>query len=321
MHLVTGAGGFLGRPLVERLVADGMPVRAMHHREPAAPRRPGAEEVRAALEDLDSLRRAAAGCETVFHLAGKAHDLDARDPDAFGRINVEGTASLLRAAEEAGVRSFVFASSVKAMGEGGDEYLDEEAPAAPRGPYGRSKLEAERLVLKTGFRSGMHVCVLRLPLVYGTGLKGNLRAMLDAVASGSFPPPPRTGNCRSLASVRDAVGALLLAARSPAASGRTYLVTDGVPYSTRDIYDAMRSALRLRPVAWAAPLWVFRAAALAGDAASSVTGRRMPFSSEALEKLLGSAWYRNDRIRRELGFAPATTLQAALPGIVLARTE
>jgi len=321
VHLVTGAGGFLGRPLVERLVADGMPVRAMHRRDPAAPTPPGVEEVRAVLEDLDSLRRAAEGCETVFHLAGKAHDLDARDPGVFTRVNVEGTANLLRAAEEAGVRAFVFTSSVKAMGEGGDTCLDEGAPAAPRGPYGLSKLEAERLVLEAGPRSGMHVCVLRLPLVYGPGLKGNLGAMLDAVARGSFPPPPRAVNRRSLASVRDAVSALLLAARSPAASGRTYLVTDGVPYSTRDIYDAMRSALHRRPVAWAAPLWAFRVAALAGDATSSLTGRRMPFSSEAFEKLLGSACYSNDRIRRELGFVPATTLQAALPEIVLARTR
>jgi nucleoside-diphosphate-sugar epimerase len=320
VHLVTGAGGFLGRPLVERLVADGMSVRAMHHRETATPRRPGLEEIRAALEDFASLRRAADGCETVFHLAGKAHDLDVRDADAFRNLNVEGTASLLRAAEEAGVRSFVFASSVKAMGEGGDECLDEEAPAEPRSPYGLSKLEAEHLVSETGLRSGMHVCVLRFPLVYGPGLKGNLRAMLDAVARGAFPPPPRTGNRRSLASVRDVVGALLLAARSPAASGRTYLVTDGVAYSTRDIYDAMRSALSMGPAAWAAPLWVFRAAALAGDAASFVSGRRMPFSSEAFDKLLGSACYRNDRIRRELGFTPATTLQAALPEIVRART-
>src|ERR1035438_7724971 len=67
-------------------------------------------------------------------------------------------------------------------------------PPAPRSPYGLSKLEAERLVLETGLRSGMHVCVLRLPLVYGPGLKGNLRAMLDAVARGSFPPPPVAGS-------------------------------------------------------------------------------------------------------------------------------
>jgi nucleoside-diphosphate-sugar epimerase len=319
--LVTGAGGFLGSPLVERLVADGIPVRAMHYRNPEAPPRPGVVTVRAALEDFDSLRRAAEGCTTVFHLAGKAHDLDVRDADAFRRINVEGTANLLRAAEEAGVRSFVFASSVKAMGEGGDECLDEDAPAEPRTPYGISKLEAEQLVLETGARGRVHVSVLRLPLVYGPGLKGNLRAMLDAIARGAFPPPPRTRNRRSLASVSDVVSALVLSARSPAAAGRTYLVTDGTAYSTRDIYDSMRAALGLHPVAWAVPRWAFRAAALAGDAATRLLGRRMPFSTEAFEKLLGSACYRNDRIRRELGFMPATTLQAALPGIVRAGTR
>lgn len=317
--LVTGASGFLGSPLVERLVADGIPVRAMHYRDHGVPPRSGVVVVRAALEDFDALRRAAEGCSTVFHLAGKAHDLDLRDADAFHRINVQGTMNLLRAAEEAGARSFVFASSVKAMGEGDDECLDEDAPAEPRSPYGISKLEAERLVLEAGARRGMHVSVLRLPLVYGPGLKGNLRAMLDAIARGAFPPPPRTGNRRSLASVSDVMSALLLAARNPAAAGRVYLVTDGTPYSPRDIYDSMRSALGLRPVAWAVPRWVFRGAALAGDATSRLLGRPMPFSSKVFEKLLGSACYRNDRIRRELGFTPATTLQAALPEIVLAR--
>ena len=319
--LVTGAGGFLGSPLVERLVADGIPVRAMHHLSPEGSPRQGVVAARAALEDFDSLRRAAEGCTTVFHLAGKAHDLDVRDADAFRRINVEGTANLLRAAEEAGVRSFVFASSVKAMGEGGDECLDEDAPAEPRTPYGISKLEAERLALETGARGRIHVSVLRLPLVYGPGLKGNLRAMLDAIARGAFPPPPRTGNRRSLTSVSDVVSALVLSARSPAAAGRTYLVTDGTTYSTRDIYNSMRSALGLHPVAWAVPRWAFRAAALAGDASTRLLGRRMPFSTEAFEKLLGSACYRNERIRRELGFTPATTLQAALPGIVRAGTH
>lgn len=319
--LVTGAGGFLGRPLVERLVADGIPVRAMHHLGPEGPPRPGVVAVRAALEDFDSLRRAAEGCTTVFHLAGKAHDLDVRDADAFRRINAAGTTNLLRAAEEAGVRSFVFASSVKAMGEGGDECLDEDAPEKPRTPYGISKLEAERLVLETGARGRIHASVLRLPLVYGPGLKGNLRAMLDAIARGAFPPPPRTGNRRSLTSVSDVVSALVLSAHSAAAAGRTYLVTDGTAYSTRDIYDSMRAALGLTPVAWAVPRWAFRAAAFAGDGAALLLGRRMPFSTEAFEKLLGSACYLNDRIRRELGFTPATTLQAALPGIVRAGTR
>jgi nucleoside-diphosphate-sugar epimerase len=117
-------------------------------------------------------------------------------------------------------------------------------------------------------------------------------------------------------SAADVVNASLLATGASAASGRTYIVTDGLPYSTRAIYDAMRAALGLPERRWSVPLWAFRAAALAGDAAGRVRGRRMPFSTEAFDKLLGSACYRNDRIRNELGFAPATDLSAALPDIV-----
>lgn len=228
---------------------------------------------------------------------------------------------LLQAAQQAEVRTFIFVSSVKAMGEGGDLCLDEDAPAVPRSSYGVSKLEAERLVLEMGSKAGMHVTVLRLPLVYGQGLKGNLRAMLDAVKRGKFPPPPRIRNRRSLVSTEDVVNAILLASGNRAASGRTYIVTDGTPYSSRDIFDAMRFALGLKPIQWAVPRWAFKGAALAGDAVARVTGRQMPFSSDAFEKLLGSACYHNDRIRRELGFTPATTLPSALSEIVGAGTR
>ena len=316
MDLVTGAGGFLGRALVGRLVADGVAVRAMLHRGGDPPA--GAEPVRAALEDADSLRRAATGCATVFHLAARVHDPGARE-DAFQAANVGGTASLLAAARDAGAAAFVFVSSVKAMGEGGDACLDEDAPAVPVSPYGRSKLEAEELVRAAGAHGGLRVSILRLPLVYGAGLKGNLSAMLDAVARGLFPPLPRVPNRRSLASVADAVNACVLAARNPAAAGRTYLVTDGAAYSSREIYDDMREALGKPPVRWSVPLGALRAAAAAGDALAPLSGGRAVFGRDALAKLLGSAWYANVRIRKELGFAPATTLRAALPEIVAAR--
>ncbi|HQQ76136.1 MAG TPA: NAD-dependent epimerase/dehydratase family protein, partial [Thermoanaerobaculia bacterium] len=319
VHLVTGAGGFIGRALVESLAAGGEPVRAMFRTPPQA-LPSGAESITADLSDPLALRRAVAGCDSVFHLAGKAHDLDAATrSDAFRAANVDGTRSILEAALEAGTASFVFASSVKAMGEGGEECLDEEAPASPRSPYGRSKLEAEGLVLEAGARSRMRATVLRLPLVYGPRMKGNLLSMLDAIESGFFPPLPGVANRRSLASVGDVVQAFRLSAAAPAAAGRTYLVTDGVDYSSRGIYDAMREALGKRPVRWSVPLTALRAAAAFGDAAAGATGRRVPFGRAALEKLLGSACYRNERIRRELGFRPVTTLQAALPEIVRIR--
>ncbi len=312
MFLVTGASGFLGRPLVERLAQSGATVRAMVRGEAPSPFPAGVDVVRASLDDGASLRRAVAGCATVLHLAGRAHVLEDGDPGAFRRSNVDGTARLLEAAAAEGVGTFVLASSVKAMGEGGDACLDEDAPAAPVTPYGRSKLEAEELARAAGFRSAMRAVVLRFPLVYGPALKGNLRAMLDGIARGTFPPLPRVSNRRSLASVDDAVTAFVLAAEKPAAAGRTYLVTDGAVYSSRDLYDAMREALGLAPSRLSVPLAVFRAAARAGEAFTRATGRPPAFSSAAFEKLFGSAWYSNERIRRELGFSPATTLRDGL---------
>jgi nucleoside-diphosphate-sugar epimerase len=312
VFLVTGATGFLGRALVERLLQARQPLREL--RRPGRGPAPGAgvEVVAGDVRDPGTLAAAVAGCETVLHLAGKAHDLGDPHPEEFRSVNVEGTRNILEASRQAGVRSFVFVSSVKAMGEGGEEFLDETVPPRPLSAYGVSKLEGERLVLETGARTGMRATVLRLPLAYGRGLRGNLAAMLDSVRRGTFPPPPRVRNRRSLVSSADVANAALLAASSPAAAGRTYLVTDGTAYSTRDLYDAMRDALGLPPRRFAVPLGVFRAAAAAGDAAERVTGRPAPFSSAGLEKLFGSAWYSNERIRRELGFRPATTLLEGL---------
>jgi nucleoside-diphosphate-sugar epimerase len=318
MHLVTGAAGFLGRPFVDRLARSGTPVRALV-RPGSAPVFAAPVETREAdLTDSEATLRAAEGCDVILHLAGKAHDF-ALGPDAasaFHRANVEGTRNLLAAAERFGASTLVFFSSVKAVGEGGDACVDESAAPAPRTPYGASKLEAERLVLEFGRNTGARATVLRLPLVYGPGVKGNLRAMLHAIRRGVFPPLPPVANRRSLASVDDAWNAALLARDVAAAAGRTYFVTDGCAYSSREIYDAMRAALGLPERRWAIPLSVLRGAASASDAVSRLTGRVLPFGRDSLEKLVGSAWYDNTRIRNELGFEPATTLAAALPAIV-----
>ena len=211
MLFVTGAAGFLGRPLISRLLAEGVPVRCLCRPGAAGGVPPGTQAFEAALWDAGGLASGLRGCGTILHLAGKAHDLGLPDESEFRHVNVEGTRMLLQAAQQAEVRTFIFVSSVKAMGEGGDLCLDEDAPAVPRSSYGVSKLEAERLVLEMGSKAGMHVTVLRLPLVYGQGLKGNLRAMLDAVKRGTFPPPPRIRNRRSLVSTEDVVNAILLA--------------------------------------------------------------------------------------------------------------
>ncbi len=317
--LVTGAGGFIGRHLVARLRHDGHAVRALVREAGHAGDWPaGVDVVAGDVGDPQAMKAVAAGCETVFHLAGKAHALtEVRgDEEAYRAVNTDGTRHVLEGAASGGARRFVLFSSVKAMGEGGSRCLDETFDGPPETPYGRSKLEAERLVWEIGKRAGLHVACLRLPLVYGPGNKGNLYKMVAAIDRGLFPPLPEVGNRRSMVHVLDVVRAALLAADQPAANGQCYIVTDGRGYSTRELYELICRALD-RPVpAWRVPLWTLRFLGGAGDAIGRVRGRRFVFDSDALEKLIGSAWYSSEKISRELGYRPGMTFPGALPELV-----
>jgi nucleoside-diphosphate-sugar epimerase/GT2 family glycosyltransferase len=316
---VTGATGFIGRHLVAALAEQGAQVFALA-RGAARFRDEKRLTVRTGdLLDHESLRGIAAGADIVLHLAGYAHAEgadDAAQADRHWRITVEGTRALVREAVAAGVRRFVFVSSVKAAGEGGPGCIEETHPDAPASAYGRAKLAAEELVLAAGRESGMQVCVLRLPLVYGLDNKGNIPRMAAAIARGRFPPLPETRNRRSMVHVDDVVQALVLAATRPEANGKVYYITDGVTYSTRAIYDGIRAALGLRPARLRMPLWCLRTCARIGDFLQRVTRWQMPLNSDVLEKLLGSAWYSSARIEQELGFRPTRTLTDALPEII-----
>jgi len=263
------------------------------------------------------LRNSLAGVQAVFHLAGKVHDLAecTPDPGEYARVNLDGTRRLLEAARAAAVERFVFLSSVQAMGDTASACADETSTPHPATGYGRSKLEAEGLVLNES--NGLpHAVCLRPPLVYGPGQKGNLDRMIRAVDRGLFPPLPDIGNKRSMVHVRDVVDAVLLAATRPQANRRCYIVTDGRAYSSREIHGAIADALGKRMPPWHVPLAALRAMARAGDLIGRVGGRRFIFDSAALEKLVGSAWYSSERISGELGFQATTDFAQALPEIV-----
>ena len=258
------------------------------------------------------------GIDTIFHLAGKAHSLSevAEDASEYRRINVGGTDAVLRMAANSALSRLVFFSSVKAMGDDGGDCLDEGWDVAPTTPYGMSKLESERLLFAAGRNSGIHVSALRLPLVYGRGVKGNLWKMLNAIERGRFPPLPEMNNKRSLVHVDDVVSAALLAAESPRANGQVYIVTDGHPYSTDEMYRMMRDALGKPARAWTVPLAVLRIVAGLGDMIGRLRGRRFVFDSDAYRKLLGSAWYSSGKIERELGFQATRGLRDGVEEMV-----
>lgn len=279
--LITGANGFIGR----RLVQPGD--RGLMRNLTALP-----SSVRGDLLDFSSLASACEGTETIFHCAGYAHALSSSDPDVHWRINYEGTRNLLAAAGHAGVRRFIFLSSVKAMAEPGDVCADENWPGEPMTHYGKSKRAAENAVLEAGSKYGMHVVNLRLAMVYGRGGRGNLERMARAIRAGWFPPLPETGNRRSLVHVKDVVEVMRLVAEKAEANGRTYIVADSCTYSGRQIYESIRTALDLSALpSFTVPAGFLRAA-----------GHLNARLGEIVDRLIGSECYSPARIEQELGW-------------------
>ena len=309
--LVTGASGFIGRCLCQKLMDDGCEVTAMLRRAQTGPWRHVLESDLAQGE-MDP--RALDGVDTIFHLAGKAHTRakNAIENAEYEAVHVHGTRSLLRTARQAGVRACVLLSSVKAMGEGGVEAWDESTPCFPQNPYGITKLAAERIVLEE-LPLPCSV-VLRPTLVYGAGSKGNLDLMIRAVQKGVFPSVAFPANRRSMIHVQDVVQACLLAATNPAACGQVYVLTDGNEYSTKEMLGWIHEALGKRP-GLPLPFGALKAAAFFGDMVERF-GILSPFNRDRLDKLAGSARYSNAKICRELGFALSWDLRRGINEMV-----
>jgi nucleoside-diphosphate-sugar epimerase len=309
MVLVSGATGFIGTRLLDALVSNGVSVRGMARQAQAG------IDVVADLDDSAALLAACAGVSTVFHCAGYAHafsSLSGDDAAIHWRVNFEGTRNLVEAAGQAGVRRFVFLSSVKAMAEPGNDCAAEDFAGDPETAYGQSKLAAEKAVLAAGQRYGMHVVNLRLAMVYGAGGRGNLERMGRLVKRGWFPPLPETGNHRSLVHVDDVVSAMRLVAEDDRASGKTYVVASHEAPSGRALFNALRAAQGLASCAWTVPVSLLRFAANLGDGLERLLQRRLPLDTEALDRLLGSAWYSPAYIERDLGWRAKVSLHDGL---------
>jgi nucleoside-diphosphate-sugar epimerase len=303
--LVTGANGFIGRRLLQAgtraMVRRALPVATTV-----------TDSVIADITRIETLTAACHGIDTIFHCAGYAHAFASASAERHYQVNQQGTCNLLQAAAEAGVRRFVHLSSVKAMAEPGRDCVDEDWPGLPLTDYGRAKLAAEQAVLQTGARHGMHVVNLRLSMVYGNGGRGNLERMARAIAQGWFPPLPDTGAQRSLVHVDDVVRVMRLVASQPQANGKTYIVSAAETYTTRQLYDALRSALGLAPRRWQVPPRLLRAAGCIGDGLGAALGRTLPLNSEVLSRLLDPACYSAGRLQRELQWRSSVSLAEGL---------
>jgi UDP-glucose 4-epimerase len=175
------------------------------------------------------------------------HDRAADPLAAFREVNVDGTRAVLQAARAAGVARFVFVSSTKAVGEVTERPWTEAEPPRPVDPYGVSKLEGERVVRELAGEAGLHAPILRLPLAYGAGAKGNILRLFEAVDRGAPLPFALVRNRRSLLFAGNFVAAVDAVLTSPAAASETFFASDGDDLSTPDLIRLIGSALGRRP--------------------------------------------------------------------------
>lgn len=308
--LLTGSNGFIGQVLSQKL--QSLAINVNHLVRNNAVDMPN--KILLNLTENWSINPCK-NVDTVFHLAAKAHALSELSQDRFDyeQINTQATRQLLEAAQQAGVKRFIFFSSVKAIGE--SEFIQNEtSELMAKTAYGQSKYAAEQLVLKGDYVP--HAVVIRPCMVYGHSKKGNLPKMINAIADGFFPPLPEVNNHRSMVHVDDVVQAALLAATKPNATGQIYIVSDGQHYSSRQLYELICQALN-KPVArFNIPLMVLTVLAKLGDLIGKILSRRFIFDSDVKQKLLGSAYYSSAKIETELGFKANYSLQQALPDIV-----
>ena len=180
------------------------------------------------------------------------------------------------------------------MGEGSDLRLDENSESNPLSAYGKSKLEAEQLVLSGGYVSSP--TVLRLVMVYGDSDKGNLPKMIKAISKNWFPPFPKVNNKRSMIHVEDVIQAAIKAAETDISTGEVYILSDGIDYSTRQIYESIRKTLGKTVPAWGIPVIGLSIIAMTGDVFKRITGRRIFFDSDNFQKLMGNSYYSSEKI-------------------------
>ncbi|RQZ09742.1 NAD-dependent epimerase/dehydratase family protein [Burkholderia sp. Bp9031] len=303
--VVTGANGFVGRAVCRLALAAG-------HTVTALVRRPGGcvDGVREWVHDAPDFAGLADAwpadldADCVIHLAARVHVMrdESPDPDAaFEATNVAGTLRVAEAARVHGARRFVFASSIKAVGEGdcGVPLAEDVAPA-PQDPYGRSKWRAEQALAQLGARAGIDVVVVRPPLVYGPGVRANFLRMMDAVSRGLPLPLGAIAARRSLVYVDNLADALLRCAIDPRAAGECFHVADDDAPSVTGLLCLVGDALGKPARLLAVPPAMLRAVG------------RLTGSSAAVDRLTGSLQLDTGRIGRVLGWQPPYTTREGL---------
>lgn len=243
------------------------------------------------------------GVQVVVHLAARVHVMidQAADPlQEFRRVNVDWTEQLARSAAGQGVRRFVYLSSVKVNGEQTLVPFTEQDSPKPQDPYGVSKWEAEQVLVRVSTQTGLETVVVRPPLVYGPGVRGNFLQLLNLLRRGIPLPLASIQNQRSLVYLGNLVDALSRCIRDPRAAGQTYFVCDGEDLSTPELVKRLAAAMETKVSLWPCPTsllyWMGPAAGKWG----------------MIDRLVGSLQVNSSKIQAELDWHPPFAVDTGL---------
>ncbi|ERG63294.1 nucleoside-diphosphate sugar epimerase [Agrococcus pavilionensis RW1] len=310
--VVTGASGFLGRAVAAELVAAGHEVRTLQRRPSQVP---GATDVLGSVTDASLVARALDGAEGVVHLAAKVSLTG--DPADFRRVNVDGTRTMLDAAERAGVSRFVQVSSPSVAHAGAALAGVGAEPASPehaRGGYARTKAEAELLALSRGSAS-MRVVAVRPHLVWGPGDPQLTERIIGRARRGTLPLLDGGTALVDSTYVDNAASGIVAAlGRADAVHGNAYVITNGEPRAVGDLMAGICLAAGVRPPRFSVPAGLAKAAGSAIERAWAIRpGQDEPPMTRFLAEQLSTAhWFDQRETRRDLDWAPSVSIDEGL---------
>jgi len=308
---IIGAYGFIGRSICKVLVNSNKTVKGLVRNLDLSKNYKRINYI--SVGDIGfkiKLKNSLIDTDCIIHCAGRAHKMnDDNNFDDYRLTNIDGTKHLAEQAVEAGVKRFVFLSSIKVNGQSNDQINGREKftykdKPNPQDLYAKSKLEAEKTLWEIFSNTDLEVVAVRLPLVYGNGVKGNLARLIKLVSSGIPLPLSLVKNQRSMIGIDNLVDLLIHCIDHPEANGKTFLASDGEDLSTPEFIKLIASSMRKKANLFPFPVSMLKFL-------GSVFGR-----SDEINRLIGSLRIDNSYTKEILNWTPPVSVEEGIRRMV-----